>query len=273
MKRGGPSHPKTYALAEALGVRRVHAVGLLELLFHFTAQYAPAGDVGRYTDKRIAAALDWCGSVSKLIDSLVDSRWLDRHPVARLVLHDWADHADRTTLQKLNRSGKKPIQSPQEDTTNLCTQTETSGFNIGALPEPEPVPAPGSVPALRTQPESAQKDLRARRMPIAMDEHGDVSPGFEQWWDRWCELTNRAQRKVQAGHAWVSVARVKHEQAIADCLERYGMSDEVFRGVVSNPDKWLFEQAENNFAGTWPPRRTASNESRQQRNADAWGTA
>jgi hypothetical protein len=51
------------------------------------------------------------------------------------------------------------------------------------------------------------------------------------------------------------------------------MSDEVFRGVVSNPDKWLFEQAENNFAGTWPPRRTASNESRQQRNADAWGTA
>jgi hypothetical protein len=124
MKRGGPNHPKTYALAEALGIRRVQAIGMLELLFHFVAQYAPEGDVGRYSDKRIAAALDWCGSVSKLIDALVATRWLDRHPVVRLVLHDWDTHADRATLQKLSRSGKKPIQSLQADATNVCAQSE-----------------------------------------------------------------------------------------------------------------------------------------------------
>ena len=142
MKRGGPTHPKTYELAELLGIRRCHAVGLLELLFHFAAQYAPEGDVGKYTDKRIAAACDWGASASKLVDALVQSRWLDVHPASRMVVHGWDEHADRTTLQRLTRAGKSTIKSNQQVTGNLCTQSETVGFNIGALPLPLPKPEP-----------------------------------------------------------------------------------------------------------------------------------
>ena len=112
MKRGGPTHPKTFALAEELRFhRRYEAVGLLELLFHFTAQYAPQGDIGRFSDKRIAAALDWTGYPSRLVEALVKTGWLDRHETARLVVHDWADHADRATLQRLKRDGLNVIQS------------------------------------------------------------------------------------------------------------------------------------------------------------------
>jgi len=142
VKRGGPTHPKTYELAELLGIRRCHAVGLLELLFHFAAQYAPEGDVGKYTDKRIAAACDWGASASKLVDALVQSRWLDVHPASRMVVHGWDEHADRTTLQRLTRAGKSTIKSNQQVTGNLCTQSETVGFNIGALPLPLPEPEP-----------------------------------------------------------------------------------------------------------------------------------
>jgi hypothetical protein len=78
MKRGTPDHPKVYALAEALGIRRPAALGHLELLFHFAAQYAPRGDAGRYPDKRIAAATGWPGKAEKLIESLVTTGWLDR---------------------------------------------------------------------------------------------------------------------------------------------------------------------------------------------------
>ncbi len=129
MKRGCPDHPKTYALAEALGIRRVYAVGYLEMLFHFTAQYAPQGDVGRYSDKRIAAGLDWAGSPAKLIDALVTTGWLDRHSGARLVVHDWADHADRTTLQRLTRAGKTPLA-----TVKQAAKTEQHGFKTERQP-------------------------------------------------------------------------------------------------------------------------------------------
>jgi hypothetical protein len=133
-----------------LGIRRAHAVGHLELLFHFAAEFAPEGDVGRFSDKRIAAALDWGGAPGKLVSALVESGWLDPHPTARLVVHGWAEHADHTTLQKLSRAGKKPIQSNHEDAGKVCDQIETTGSTLIALPlplpEPEPLPEPLPLP-------------------------------------------------------------------------------------------------------------------------------
>ncbi len=101
MKRGAPDHPKMFALAEALGVRRPMAVGLIEMLIHFTAQYAPRGDIGRYDDKRIAAGLDWPGNPQKLIDGLVATRWVDRHARSR----DWSSPEGRHALDKASDSG------------------------------------------------------------------------------------------------------------------------------------------------------------------------
>jgi len=61
MKRGTPEHPKVYDLCDRLGCDRPTAVGYLELLWHITAKYTPQGDIGRYSDRRIEAALDWVG--------------------------------------------------------------------------------------------------------------------------------------------------------------------------------------------------------------------
>jgi len=58
MLRGTPEHPKAIALQKALGLSKPNVVGLLELLWHFTAAYAPAGDVGRWPDEAIAG---YCG--------------------------------------------------------------------------------------------------------------------------------------------------------------------------------------------------------------------
>lgn len=113
MKRGTPDHPKVLELSELLGVRRPTAIGHLELLFHFTAQYAPEGNIGKYSNRRIAAALDWGGktdaSVDKCIDAFIDSGWIDRCKVNRLVTHDWAVHMDRVTRHRLKNSGRDPV--------------------------------------------------------------------------------------------------------------------------------------------------------------------
>lgn len=95
MKRGGPSHPKTLGLAKALGGERYAAVGILESLWHFTAQYARRGDIGRYEDSAIAEAIGWTGEPSKLIEALVKRGFLDRCRCHRLRVHDWPDHADQ----------------------------------------------------------------------------------------------------------------------------------------------------------------------------------
>lgn len=104
MKRGTPRHPKVANLADRLSVELCVAVGILELLWHFTAEYAPAGDIGRHSDQAIVRALHCRKKATVLIEGLVNSSWVDRSDAFRLVTHDWSDHADDATHMKLARA-------------------------------------------------------------------------------------------------------------------------------------------------------------------------
>ena len=96
MKRNTPRHAKTRALSKTLGVPRCTAVGLLELLWHATAQLTPRGDIGRLEDDHIAEELFWEGDSRALIEALVSAGWLDRCGRHRLLVHGWKDHCDQT---------------------------------------------------------------------------------------------------------------------------------------------------------------------------------
>ena len=94
MKRGTPQHPKVADLAARLNITRPHAVGLLEMLWHFTAQYAPAGDVGKFSDAAIADALGWDADPSALVAAMIASNWCNECGASRVVIHDWSEHAE-----------------------------------------------------------------------------------------------------------------------------------------------------------------------------------
>lgn len=104
MKRGTPSHPKLLELARVLKISRPTAVGTIELLWQFTAQYTPAGDIGRYSDERIAAAVDWRRKPETLISSMVTTGWLNHSEGSRLVvLRHWiANELTRTATPRAN---------------------------------------------------------------------------------------------------------------------------------------------------------------------------
>lgn len=106
MKRGTPEHPKIKQLARLLDVSRATAVGTLEMLTHFAARYAIQGDVGRWPDAELAEAVDWRGDPARLIAALLEVRLLDvccaQH---RLLIHDWADHADDSVRKTLKKRG------------------------------------------------------------------------------------------------------------------------------------------------------------------------
>lgn len=120
MKRGTPDHPKAAMLATTLDVPLYAALGLLECLFHLTAQYARRGDIGRYSNRIIADRCFWDGDPDTLIAALIECRWLDEHPEHRLVLHDWNVHADNTVRTALLRAKESfwngaPPRKPRND--------------------------------------------------------------------------------------------------------------------------------------------------------------
>lgn len=107
MKRGTPEHPKTLELVDALGCSHVEAVGVLELLWHFTTHFAPAGDVGRWSNARIASGVHWLGDPDALVAALVKTRWLEEAVPGRLRVHEWYEHADDALHVALARAGRR----------------------------------------------------------------------------------------------------------------------------------------------------------------------
>lgn len=128
MKRGGPEHPKVRALAERLNIHRMHAVGMLEVLWHATARHHPQGNIGKWPDTFIATAVEWEGDPTALVNALVDCGLFDRHPEHRLLVHDWHEHADDSTKKALTRSGR-PFLSGQVQTSpaNVRTSPDSGG--------------------------------------------------------------------------------------------------------------------------------------------------
>lgn len=105
MKRGIAEHPKTEDLAERLNLPVGLAVGVLEMLAHWTVKNAIRGDIGRWTDVQIARGLR-CGiAADQLIPALKGAGWLDEHARYRLVVHDWHDHADESVKKTLRKRG------------------------------------------------------------------------------------------------------------------------------------------------------------------------
>jgi hypothetical protein len=137
LKRGTPDNPKVAHLAQLLNIELWGAVGILEILWHFTAKYCPCGDIGRFTDKQIAKAVGWQRPTGargvtpecRLSDALVTAKWLDRCTCHRLVVHDWKDHADQAVTKFLDRHGISFVHT------------------VAILPLPLPLPLPHPAPS------------------------------------------------------------------------------------------------------------------------------
>ena len=151
MLDGAFTSPKIRRLAVVLGIPWPHALGLAGLLWRFTAKHAPTGEIGRHDDEEIAAALEWPGEAEDLVAALVRCRLLDpTESAARLLVHDWPEHAPRyvsATLkrQKLRfsaeyrRSTTVPTTVPTTvattvETTYTSTSSSTSSGCAGAAP-------------------------------------------------------------------------------------------------------------------------------------------
>jgi hypothetical protein len=116
-------------------------VGLLERLWHLAATSAPRGDIGRHDDELIAEMVGWDGSAEILIAALVDSRWLDRHPEHRLVVHDWHDHAPNFIKGNVLKMGG--FVSEQAPLSGVPLRPLPRGHPLGRVPKGGGCRSPG----------------------------------------------------------------------------------------------------------------------------------
>jgi len=208
MKREGINHPKTRALARGLGIPQYAAVGLLECLWAFTSTAAPCGDVGKWSNDEIAEGMFWDGKPDKLVDALVAARLLDRCGVHRLVVHDWHEHADKATRNKVN--GRRltfvrvetPVTISPATGGELCNNAPMSGD--GAHP---PGPGAGAEPGAG-----------------AVVHFDEIEIAFSEFWKRYPNKRNKQtafkafQKACKRGGAEVvSIIMEALERHVAAC--------------------------------------------------------
>lgn len=223
LKRGTPGHPKLERLADLLSVRKREAVGMIELLHHFTDEYAPRGDVGKFTDAQIARRVDWDGDPSRLISALIESGLVDLHPVHRLVIHDWHDHAPEYTKRKATKvtNGADPTGWAVDDEPSGLIQKnpDISGLPCHAMPsqsmpgqdgsgpetsEPQRA-APAKTPTQEPEPQAPAPRARTKRKPVAEltlapDRLPDADrPRLEAWLEKrgWEWFASELPREVE----------------------------------------------------------------------------
>lgn len=168
MKRNAPAHPKVDTLRSMLGLRKFQAVGILELLWHFTAQYAPRGDIGKHSDMHIAAFLDWPQKkAAELISALIECGWLEKNTEFRLIVHDWHHHSDDVCDKYLARCQLTYVSGHPPRRTDDRTKTPNGGHDrpktdkggqVATLP---PTRARGSEPEGESEPEAEVVTARA----------------------------------------------------------------------------------------------------------------
>ena len=156
MKRGTPGHPKMKALCKALDVPLYAGVGLLETLWHLTMRYAPAGNIGKFTNEAIAEELGWPGDPDMLVSSLISAGWLDECDTNRLIVHDWENHADQTVKRYLTVHGITWATQELVHASKNASKNANENSNQDSLPVPVPVPVP--VPEPHPVPAPPQAD-------------------------------------------------------------------------------------------------------------------
>jgi hypothetical protein len=107
---GALTHRKTRQLASILGIQPCYAIGILEALWHATAEHAPQGNIGRLSNADIAMEMYYTYNPDVLMTALVEAKFLDENKEFRLVVHNWAKRADYNTKRKLLRYNKLIIE-------------------------------------------------------------------------------------------------------------------------------------------------------------------
>lgn len=96
-------HPKTLALADALGIMDCFALGILEAFWHHVTAYYPDGEITDMKPRVMARSIRYTGDADELVAAFVEAGLIDQDG-ERLLVHDWPDHCNDAVHLSLARA-------------------------------------------------------------------------------------------------------------------------------------------------------------------------
>lgn len=95
-------------------------VGIPQLLWWWTADFALAGDIGRFSDRQIACALHFpTKPLEEIVQLLINSRWIYKSEKHRVIVCDWPKIAGDSVHRKLARERKLFADGTRPNTERL----------------------------------------------------------------------------------------------------------------------------------------------------------
>lgn len=232
MRRGGPQHPKVTLLAATLNIPQYAAVGLLECLWHWVDAYAPRGDIGRFPAAAIAAGVGWGGDANALIDALLGCHFLDQHPTAGLVVHDWNHHADQYTRRRLTRCGEWFVteRKPVGKMVSNAADRRLASSVIGKRTRP-----PSRALRQNLQ-KSSSTALLHQAATETSSSRAALAAAFMTFWKRYPPRRGRREGKAEAEREYLKLAPDAALQAtLLAAVQAYGDSTELPKDAC----RWL----------------------------------
>jgi hypothetical protein len=114
-------HPKVQRLAGSLGVTRAEARGYIVGLWLWAVQYAPDGDLSKFSEAEIADACDSMKEGPVMVKALLDAGWLTRVD-GTLCIYKWDEYGIRL-LRSMRERQKKSRMSRDSHTPLGVTVT------------------------------------------------------------------------------------------------------------------------------------------------------
>lgn len=211
-------------------------IGLLEGLWHATANNAPRGDIGKLSDALIAELAGWRGVPETFIQILVESNWLDRSKKYRLIVHDWHEHAPnyiKGMIARKNCGFAMPDNGHSYDPKEAYQGSEpgigTKDADLGSQP-------PNQTKPNQTTPDHTSKETEASA----------IADRFTKFLEAYPRVNGRLGGRDEAWEVWAMLApKEETVQKILQCLATFTRSDEWKRDggrFIPRPAKWLEER-------------------------------
>ncbi len=133
-------HPKTRRVAMRLGISKAAVIGHLHLLWWWTLDFAPDGDLSGFDAEELAAVAEWEGDAEQFLQALLDTGWLDE---GRRV-HNWGDYAGRLVTaregirERQRRFREKKRDVPPSRGDEVAGVLPSQGANVAAMSEAFP---------------------------------------------------------------------------------------------------------------------------------------
>lgn len=121
-------HPKTARLARSLGVSKVTAIGHLQYFWWWCMDYAPDGELSKYTTAEIADGAMWEGDPDTFMEAMQEARFIDYFGEGEgCAVHDWDQYGGKLIARRKADAERKSAERAGTRISRPTDVQRTSG--------------------------------------------------------------------------------------------------------------------------------------------------